>query len=243
MVDGKVIVVTQVLHFVGKASARVLRDQGARVICHDDTFDDAGARDAFLAEVEGVEASPSKTGAGAIAQAIDGHGRIDALVSNDAYPALRAPIVEASLADFRETLEKLMVQPLANAAAALPAMRRAGKGSIVLVTSAAPFKGLPNYGMYVAARAGANGLAVSMAKEVAKDGIRVNAVAPNYIESPTYFPPALLADPESLAKIQKNIPLGRLGQPEEVGSVIALLCGDAAGFLTGQVIPIAGGWP
>jgi NAD(P)-dependent dehydrogenase (short-subunit alcohol dehydrogenase family) len=96
--------------------------------------------------------------------------------------------------------------------------------------------------MYVAARGGANALAVSLARELAPFNIQVNAVAPNFVESPTYFPPALLADPQALAKITRNIPLGRLGKPGEVGALVAFLASNQADFITGHVMPIAGGW-
>ena len=86
-------------------------------------------------------------------------------------------------------------------------------------------------------------MAVSLARELAPFGIRVNAVAPNYVESPTCFPPALLANPDALAKMTRNVPLRRLGKPHEVGRTVAFLASDAAGFITGHVLPVAGGWP
>jgi NAD(P)-dependent dehydrogenase (short-subunit alcohol dehydrogenase family) len=70
----------------------------------------------------------------------------------------------------------------------------------------------------------------------------VNAVAPNYVENPSYFPPELLADAQARAKIERNIPLGRLGKPDEVGALVEFLATGDCGFITGHVIPIAGGW-
>jgi NAD(P)-dependent dehydrogenase (short-subunit alcohol dehydrogenase family) len=67
-------------------------------------------------------------------------------------------------------------------------------------------------------------------------------VAPNYVANPSYFPPELLANPEARAKIERNIPLGRLGEPQEVGALIAFLAAGDCGFVTGHVVPIAGGW-
>ena len=118
--------------------------------------------------------------------------------------------------------------------------RRAGK--ILFVTSATPLRGLPGYSMYVTARGAANALAVTLAKELARDNIQVNAVAPNYVESPDYFPAELLDDPKTRDKILANIPLGRLGKPEELAALIAFLASGKADFITGQVIPFAGGW-
>ena len=83
---------------------------------------------------------------------------------------------------------------------------------------------------------------MSLARELGRDNIQVNAVAPNYVENPDYFPPELVADAETLARIVKPIPLGRLGKPEELGATIAFLASPGAGYLTAQVISVAGGW-
>ena len=99
-----------------------------------------------------------------------------------------------------------------------------------------------NYAPYVSARAAANGLVSSLAKELGRDGITVNAVGSNYVENPDYFPPALLANKEAMAKMTAQIPLGRLGKSEELGASICFLCSDGAGFITGHVLPHAGGW-
>ncbi len=169
-------------------------------------------------------------------------GRVDVLVNNDPFPAIRAPIDDARIEDLRAGLEALVTAPFALTQAVAPQMKHRRSGKIVFVTSAAPFHGLANYSMYVAARGGANALAVSLAKELAPFNIQVNAVAPNFVESPTYFPPALLADPQALAKITRNIPLGRLGKPGEVGALVAFLASNQADFITGHIMPIAGGW-
>ncbi len=75
-----------------------------------------------------------------------------------------------------------------------PSMRKRKSGRIVFVSSAAPLRGIANYAPYVSARAAANGLVSSLAKELGRDGITVNAVGSNYVENPDYFPPALLAN-------------------------------------------------
>ena len=117
-----------------------------------------------------------------------------------------------------------------------------GHGKIIFVTSATPLRGLPNYSMYVIARGAANSMAVTLAQELARDNIQVIAVAPNYVESPSYFPKSLTENPETLARITRHIPLGRLGKPEEIAALIAFLASERAGFMTGMVVPFAGGW-
>ena len=86
------------------------------------------------------------------------------------------------------------------------------------------------------------GLSSSLAKELGRDGITVNAVGSNYVENPDYFPPPLLANTEAMAKMTAQIPLGRLGKAGELGAAICFLCSDGAGFITGHVLPHAGGW-
>ncbi len=98
-----------------------------------------------------------------------------------------------------------------------PSMRKRKSGRIVFVSSAAPLRGIANYAPYVSARAAANGLVSSLAKELGRDGITVNAVGSNYVENPDYFPPALLANQEAMAKMTAQIPLGRLGKSDELG--------------------------
>jgi NAD(P)-dependent dehydrogenase (short-subunit alcohol dehydrogenase family) len=96
--------------------------------------------------------------------------------------------------------------------------------------------------MYVAARGATNALAVSLAKELGRHNIQVNAVAPNYVRSPDYFTDEAVSDPETLARIVRPIPLGRLGRPEELAALIAFLASPRSDWITAQVIPFAGGW-
>lgn len=242
MLSGKTAIVTNVCHFVGVAAAETLQGHGASVLCHDQSFADEAARAAFLADHPDLKVLDVTDTAAAVDAAVEQFGHLDIAVINDFYPALRAPIDTADLEDFRTGLEALMVVPFATAAAAARHMKPRKQGKLIFVTSAAPFHGLPNYCMYAAGRGGANALALSVAKELARDNIQVNAVAPNYIENESYFPPELLADEKALAKMTSKVPMGRLGKPNEVGELIAFLASNQSDFMTAQVIPIAGGW-
>tara|TARA_B110000438_G_scaffold295685_1_gene339096 strand:- start:1939 stop:2697 length:759 start_codon:yes stop_codon:yes gene_type:complete len=242
MLAGKTALVTNVCHFIGVAAAETLQSHGAKVLCHDQSFGDSQARADFTGDHPNLTLLSETYTAAAVDAAAEAFGHLDIAVINDFFPALRAPIESADLDDFRKGLEALMVVPFATAAAVARHMKPRKQGKLIFVTSAAPVHGLPNYCMYAAGRGGANAMALSIAKELARDNIQVNAVAPNYVESESYFPPELLADENALAKMISKVPLGRLGKPHEVGELIAFLASNQSDFMTAQVIPIAGGW-
>jgi NAD(P)-dependent dehydrogenase (short-subunit alcohol dehydrogenase family) len=242
MLKDRVIVITNVRHFVGGPIAREMAQQGATVLCHDASFADAAAAAVFRDEAMGTETTAAQDPDALVADALARHGRIDVVVSNDAGAAVRAPIESATTEELREALEAMVVFPFELARAAVPAMKARRAGKILFITSATPLRGLANYSMYVAARGATNALAVSLAQELGRDNIQVNAIAPNYVESPTYFPPELTENPEILARMTRGIPLRRLGKPEEVAALVAFYASDRADFITGHVMPFAGGW-
>ena len=240
-VQNSTILITNVTSFVGKPGCQALLDGGANIMVHDRSFAEAEGRAAFEAEVPGVHALAAQTPEEIVAEA-EALAPVDVLINNDDGAAKRAKIEDADPADLREALESMVVWPFVLTGAMTPAMKARKSGKIIFVTSATPLKGLPNYAMYVTARGATNALALSLAHELAGHNIQVNALAPNFVESPAYFPKELTENPETLAKITKNIPLGRLAKPEEVGKVVAFLAGDGSDFITGMVMPYAGGW-
>ncbi|HSI00477.1 MAG TPA: SDR family oxidoreductase [Reyranella sp.] len=242
MLKDRVMLVTNVEKFAGHGTTEVALAEGATVLAHDPSFQEPSARRKYESHYPGAHALSAVEPEALVELALKRHGRIDALVNNDAFPALRAPIDQARMEDFRAALEAMAVQPLRLTQLVAPSMRQRRTGRIVFVSSAAPLRGIANYAPYVAARAAANGLVSSLAKELGRDGITVNAVGSNYVENPDYFPPQLLANPEAMAKMTAQIPLGRLGKSRELGAAICFLCSDGAGFITGHVLPHAGGW-
>ncbi|MDX1579995.1 MAG: SDR family oxidoreductase [Alphaproteobacteria bacterium] len=242
MLKNRTILITSVTHFTGIPASSYLGELGATVLCHDESFTDPIAREKFIAGKPGLIALAAQEPAAVVDEAITQAGHIDALVNNDAYPAIRAPIEEVKAEDMREGLEAMLVRPMMMSSAVVPHMKERGEGKIIFLTSATAQVGLPNYSMYVAARGGANSLGLSLAKELAKFNIQVNVIAPNFIKNPDYFPPELLEDEEAYAKITKNIPMGRLGEPDEVAATIAFYCSKGSDFITGNVLQIAGGW-
>lgn len=235
-------ILTDATHFVGDAIARALVQRGYAVYAVDEKFDEEDRRRDFERAVPGVTAL-EELSAEDVAQKVESlHGRIALLVGNDAWPALRAPVDEIDAVALHETFEALVFKPFAFAREAAKRMKPHNEGKMVFLTSAAPLQGLPNYAMYCAARGAMNAAVKALAKELAPFNIQVNAIAPNFIANPDYFPPELMADPDKAAKILRNVPMGRLGRPEEVAAMVAHLASKDADFFTGQVIAAAGGW-
>jgi len=242
MLKDRVLLVSNVSRFAGHGLSRVAVAEGARVLAHDPGFADAEKRRAYEAAFPGTVALAEQQDDALVDEAIQAAGRIDALVNNDASPARRATLADASMDDYRAAFEAMAVRPLALTQKVAPLMQRQRGGRIVFVSSAAPLRGIAHYTLYVSARAATLGLVTSLAKELGRDGITVNAVGSNYVENPDYFPPSLTSNPDAMRKMTAQIPLGRLGTPAELAATICFLCSDGAGFITGHTLAHAGGW-
>jgi 2-keto-3-deoxy-L-fuconate dehydrogenase len=245
---GKVCLITNAGQFMGPAITEEFAREGATLALHE-RVDSALAPLVTLAERLGRTVLPltgdltRPSEADRVVAAVAGHfGRLDVLVNNNAFPPSGAPTEEVTDAAWREMMARLLDEPFYCLRAALRVMRPAGRGKIVNMSSAAGLPGLARYAAYSAARAGVNGLTKSVGREVAKDGIQVNAIAQNYVENPTYFPPELVADPKALARMVRNVPAGRLARSEESARLAVYLASEDADFFVGQVVPFAGGW-
>lgn len=217
---GKRILVTHADAFMGPVLCTVLEEHGATVIASTDTLREAHAPAAIVAAA----------------------GDIDVLLVNLAVPAPSSLAVEASDDEWRETFAAL-VDPLPRLCrAALPAMiaRRAGK--ILVMGSAAALRGVKRTTTYSAARGAQLAYVQSLGVEVAPHGVQVNAIAQNFVENPTYFPPEVQANPRFQERLQREVPLGRLVGEREDATFAAYLCSAAADCFVGQVFPVCGGW-
>ncbi|GLK45638.1 MULTISPECIES: SDR family oxidoreductase [Novosphingobium] len=235
--DRPVVVISGGARGIGAATADRFAADGARVIVLDrelgalpegreghvlDVTDEA----ALVAMIEGIAAQ---------------HGRIDVLVNNAAIADDFQPTAKQTLAAFEHGLAINLVAPLRLAVAAARVMRGQGGGAIVNLSSIAARGGLPRRNSYCAAKAGVEAMTRQLACEWAQHGVRVNAVAPGYIATPGVM--ALEAKGKrSLSGIRRRIPLGRLGRPEEIADAIAFLASPRAGYMTGTVVPVDGGW-
>lgn len=203
---------------------------------------DRAAADAVVAQVR-------ELGAAAIAQQVDvvDEASVDALldaaaqlgpltgvVANAGAARAVGRLADAAFDDLRADLDVNLLGVVATCRAAV---RRLGEGgAIVAVSSVAARLGSPGtYVHYAAAKAGVEALVVGLAREVAADGIRVNAVAPGTIWTGFH------QDPERPAKVAATVPMGRAGQPEEIAAAIAWMLGPDASYATGSVLEVTGG--
>ena len=166
MPKDRVVLITNVEHFVGTPVAAEIATQGATVVCHDASFENEETAGAYAAANPNFSVTRMQTPADIVADVTRMQGRIDVVVCNDAGAAVRAPIEAASPDDLRSALEEMVVFPFQMASAVVPQMKERKSGKILFITSATPLRGLPNYSMYVAARGATNALAVSLAQEL-----------------------------------------------------------------------------
>jgi 3-oxoacyl-[acyl-carrier protein] reductase len=236
--------VTNVLEFAGPPALEALRAAGFRVAVHDRQFADGEARAAYTAAHPDCVVIDDQEPERIVERAWGTLGGLDVIVSNDAFQAIHGPIETASLDDLRRTLEALVVFPFALARAAIPRLKTRPGARVVMITSNRTRLPLQGGAMPDAARAALNALVRSFSLELAPHGIPVNAIAPNYLYSETYYPKATFVDdPGGRAFIQQVVPVGRLARPEEIGELVRYLATARGTFMTGAIIDFSGGWP
>ena len=222
---------------IGAATAVALAAGGRDVLVHYGGDRDGAEATAEACAKHGVEArvvgADLREGVEPLAQAIDDVGGLDALVNN---AGLTADGLALSMRDdaFQLALQVNLVAAFSLSRAALRGMLRRRAGRIVNVTSVVGLHGNAGQANYAASKAGLVGLTKTLAREVGKRGITVNAVAPGFIET------AMTAGIE-LSDHLVRVPAGRLGTADEVASVIAFLCSDAAAYVNGAVVQVDGG--
>jgi NAD(P)-dependent dehydrogenase (short-subunit alcohol dehydrogenase family) len=164
---------------------------------------------------------------------------VDIAVINAATNPVMGPLIETELAAWQKILDVNLTGAWLTARAAARRMVARKKGAIVVITSIAGLDPIPGLGAYSVSKAGLIGLTKTLAKELAPQGVRVNAVAPGLIE--TRFSTALLQDKEGYQRWMAQTPLGRHGQPEDVVGAAIFLASDASSYMTGQVLIVDGG--
>lgn len=226
-------VVTGGARGIGLEVARVLADQGARTYVLDITLPEVEARDIGLHYVRcDIGDRPSVEAA---FDSIEAESDPVSILVNNAGVLRQSPLEEITEADWDLTLRINLTAAMVCCRRALPAMRDGGYGRVVCVgSSAGKAGGGPGLTAYAASKAGVLSLAKSLAKEYARYGVTVNAVAPAAIET------EMIRDLSGFSGAEA-LPVGRLGQPDEIAAAVAFLCSDAAAFITGEVLDVNGG--
>jgi 3-oxoacyl-[acyl-carrier protein] reductase len=238
------VLLTNVSQYTGPGVLEALVQDSHTVACSDPSFADPKVRAAFDKCHGTAHALAAQTPEATHAEVVARWGVPDAIVSNDVYPITRNDIEAIPLDDLRATFEAVVVVPVRLTQLFLPAMKECRRGAFVFVTSARELRPEPGFAVPTTMRAATTAFAKAIAKEAAPFGIQANVVAPNYLYSEMYYPRArFIDDPAGRETIARTVPFGRLGQPEEVGALIAFLASGKSPFTTGQVIYFTGGWP
>lgn len=220
LLAGKRILITQTTEFMGPTLCEVFAEQGATVMQSEVPLVDPEAPRAVVAAA----------------------GDIDVLVANLSIQAPATPVDQVEDAEWRKVFAAL-VDPLPRLVrAVMPGMLSRGGGKILLIGSAAGLRGMKRTSTYSAARGAQLGFVQAVGVELAPQKIQFNAIAQNFVDNPTYFPPEVQANPRFQERLAREVPLGRLVSAREDALFAAYLCSDAADCFVGQVFPVCGGW-
>lgn len=218
--SGKRVLITQASTFMGPALSEVFRELGAEVIADERALVDPDLPESLLRAA----------------------GHVDALLINLAVQAPTTPAASVTDDEWRNAFAH-MVDPLPRLIrAATPAMVERRSGKILLIGSASALRGMKRTSTYSAARGAQLAYIQAVGVEFAPHNVQINAIAQNFVENPTYFPPEVQANPAFQERLKREVPLGRLVTQREDALVAAFLCSEAANCFVGQVFPVCGGW-
>jgi 3-oxoacyl-[acyl-carrier protein] reductase len=232
--EGRRALVTGGSRGIGRAIAVELAEAGAEVIVG--YRSGAEEAEALAAEIGGRALQADVSRADEAARLVEEAGEVEILVNN-AGVTKDGLIARMSDEDWRLVIDTNLSGTFHTCRAAARTMMRRRSGAIVNLTSVVGLHGNPGQTNYAASKAGIIGFTKSLARELASRGVRVNAVAPGYIQ--TALTDVLPAEVRSA--ILANTPMGRLGRPEDVAGTVRFLCSDEASFITGEVVLVDGG--
>ncbi|TWB58159.1 3-oxoacyl-[acyl-carrier protein] reductase [Rhizobium sp. ERR 922] len=245
--EKRIVIVTGAGIGIGQATAKAFAALGDHVVVTDilekegeetvrDILTSGGSAEFHLYDVRSTEAANRL-----VANVEARFGKIDVIVAN-AGIAHRTPLDKLTDDKWDLTMDVDLKGIFKLVRAAVPGMRARGSGSIVALSSIMGVAyGWDEHVHYSAAKSGVVGLVRGLAVELAKDGIRVNGIAPGYIRTAQLLSEENSLGPAGAEKAAEFIPMGRLGEPEDIADVIAFLASKGARYMTGQVLVVDGG--
>lgn len=241
---GRIALVTGASRGLGFAMAKALGKAGATVVIN---ARDAAAlgKAAEMLKKDGIAASAApfdvcqeKAAVDAVARVVGDHGRLDILVSN-AGSNIRGAVVDYKTADFQSVVATHLTAGFVLAREAAKTMTKNRHGRIINTTSIMGRVARPTVPAYAAAKAGLDSLTRALAVELGPQGVTVNAIAPGYFATELNAP--LLANKDFTGMIERRTPVGRWGQPDELGAAAVFLASDEAGYVNGHTLVVDGG--
>ena len=240
--DGKVALITGAGSGLGYAMAKCMVAAGAKVILvgrRKDVLEKAAEEIGEAAYPEVFDITDSEAIAGFVKGLEERFGKVDILVNN-AGVHCKKPIEETSFEDFGGLMDTHVMAAFSLTKALVPGMKKRGDGSIIFVASMTAFIGMPNVVAYSTAKAGLTGMMRCLASELGGAGIRANAIAPGWIETPMLHK-AIDGDQPRIDKILGRTPTHTFGDPEDIGWAATYLASRAGKFVNGQVLAVDGG--
>lgn len=245
MLSNKVVLVTGGSKGMGEAHSRLLAARGAHVVIADVDTQGEEVADSIVqqggkAEFRHLDVVDEEQWEDVVATVTLAHGRIDGLVNN-AGVLVRKPVEELTVKDWDFVFDINVKGTFLGSRSVLPAMRKAGKGSIVNISSISGLvANMPGMSAYCATKGAVRLFSKALAVDYAKYGIRVNSLHPGTIRTP--MTAEYESDPAKLNMLLGTTILGRLGEPVEIAEVLAFLLSDAASFMTGSEVLVDGGF-
>jgi NAD(P)-dependent dehydrogenase (short-subunit alcohol dehydrogenase family) len=240
-----VVLITGGLTGIGRAAAVAFAKKGAKVVVAG-RHDEAGKAlvnelHSFGAEAEFINADVRKENdvRAMVDKTVARFGRLDVAVNNAATEGAVGPITDQTEESFAATFETNVLGVVLSMKHEVRAMQAQGSGSIINISSTYGHEGAAYASIYVGAKHAVEGITKSVALEIAKSGIRVNAVAPGPTD--TGMLTRFTGTPENKAALAAQVPLGRLGRSEEIADGIVFIASDDARFITGHVLNVDGG--
>lgn len=243
----KTVLITGAGIGIGRATAKAFGAAGYRVIVTDVLPEEGAAVVSEISAAGGsaefhlLDVTSTEAVNAVVAKVEADYGAVDTVVCN-AGIAHKVPLDELSDEKWDHTFDVDLKGMFRVIRAAAPKMRAAGKGSVVCLSSIMGVAyGWDEHVQYSAAKSGVVGMVRGLAVELAPAGIKVNGVAPGYIRTAQALSEQHSLGPDGLAKAADFIPMGRVGEAEDIADVILFLASDAARYLTGQVVTVDGG--